>query len=101
MPFWKRKPKEPGPPAHGPDFSNVDTREKALVMVQKGQLEPLYLMPLEFGGPKTIAEDRIEYECPMLSASTENTNPRNLGGQRVATERGNTRFDSSMPTQAP
>lgn len=52
MPFWKRKPKEPGPPAHGPDFSNVDTREKALTMVQQGQLEPLYLMPPEFGGPE-------------------------------------------------
>jgi hypothetical protein len=52
MPFWKRKPKEPGPPAQGPDFSNVDTREKALMLVEKGQLEPLYLMPPEFGGPE-------------------------------------------------
>ncbi len=76
MPFWKRKPKEPGPPAHGPDFSNVDTREKALVMVQKGQLEPLYLMPLEFGGPKTIAEDRIEYECPDAECEYEEYQPQ-------------------------
>lgn len=50
MPFWKRKPKEPGPPAHGPDFSKVDSLEKALAMVNEGTLEPLYLMPLEFGG---------------------------------------------------
>lgn len=50
MPFWKRKPKEPGPPAHGPDFSHVDTREKALAMVEAGTLEPLYLMPKVFGG---------------------------------------------------
>lgn len=54
MPFWKRKPKEPGPLAHGPDFSNVDTRDKALAMVQKGQLEPLYLMPPEFGGSEDL-----------------------------------------------
>ena len=52
MPFWKRKPKEPGPPAHGPDFSNVDTLEKALSLVDEGQLEVLYLMPPEFGGPE-------------------------------------------------
>lgn len=52
MPFWKRKPKDPGPPAHGPDFSNVDTREKALSLVEEGQLEALYLMPPEFGGPE-------------------------------------------------
>lgn len=52
MPFWKRKPKEPGPPAHGPDFSNVDTREKALSLVEEGQLQALYLMPPEFGGPE-------------------------------------------------
>ena len=51
MPFWKRKPKEPGPPAHGPDFSDVDTREKALKLVEDGELEPLFLMPPEFGGP--------------------------------------------------
>ncbi|WP_153557100.1 hypothetical protein [Roseimaritima sediminicola] len=50
MPFWKRKSKELGTPAHGPDFSDVDTREKALALVEKGQLEPLYLMPPEFGG---------------------------------------------------
>lgn len=51
MPFWKRKPKEPGPPLHGPDFSDVDSREKAIQLVKEGVLEPLYLMPHEFGGP--------------------------------------------------
>lgn len=49
--FWKRKPKEPGPPAHGPDFSEVDSREKALAWVADGRLERLFLMPPEFGGP--------------------------------------------------
>lgn len=50
MPFWRRKPKDPGPPKHGPDFSSVDTREKALAMVYDGTLEPLYLLPQAFGG---------------------------------------------------
>lgn len=49
--FWKSKPKDPGPPARGPDFSHIDTREKAIELVKQGLLEPLYLMPPEFGGP--------------------------------------------------
>lgn len=52
MLFWKRKPKAPGPPAHGPDFSHVDSLEKALALVEAGELEVLYLMPPEFGGPE-------------------------------------------------
>lgn len=54
MPFWpfkKRKNDDPGPPAHGPDFSSINTRNKALAKVEEGTLEPLYLMPPEFGGP--------------------------------------------------
>ncbi|MCA9078713.1 MAG: hypothetical protein KDA93_27060 [Planctomycetaceae bacterium] len=50
MPFWKRRPKELGPPEHGPDFSQIDSREKAQKLVEEGVLEPLYLMPLSFGG---------------------------------------------------
>ncbi|KAA0135844.1 hypothetical protein FYZ48_17085 [Gimesia chilikensis] len=52
MLFWKRKPKDPGPPTHGPDFSHVDSLEKALALVEAGELEVLYLMPPEFGGPE-------------------------------------------------
>jgi len=32
------------------DYSHVDSAEKAKALVQAGQLEPLYLFPLEFGG---------------------------------------------------
>ena len=39
--------KRPGP---GPDFSHVDSREKVEELHKQGQLEKLYLMPLEFGG---------------------------------------------------
>tara|TARA_A100001391_G_scaffold189531_1_gene161058 strand:+ start:793 stop:1143 length:351 start_codon:yes stop_codon:yes gene_type:complete len=35
---------------HGPDFSSVDSREKAIAMVDEGTLETLWLMPPEFGG---------------------------------------------------
>lgn len=46
-----RNSTEPESSTRGPDFSNVDSREKAIAMVEKGELEPLHLMPLEFGGP--------------------------------------------------
>src|SRR5262249_40946210 len=35
---------------NGPDFSGVDSREEAEELFRKGDLEKLYLMPLEFGG---------------------------------------------------
>lgn len=34
----------------GPDFSKVDSQAKAEAMFKKGELEKLFLMPLEFGG---------------------------------------------------
>jgi hypothetical protein len=34
----------------GPDFSSVDTQEKAIALYRQGELEKLFLMPLEFGG---------------------------------------------------
>jgi len=34
----------------GPDFSNVDSQAKAEEMFRNGNLEKLFLMPLEFGG---------------------------------------------------
>lgn len=43
---WFRKK----PEHRGPDFSNVDSREKAEEMERRGELEAMYLVPLEFGG---------------------------------------------------
>ena len=39
-------------PMHGqpPDFSNVDSLEKAQQLCREGTLEQLYLFPLKFGG---------------------------------------------------
>lgn len=34
----------------GPDFSNVDSREKAEAMAARGELERLLLLPAAFGG---------------------------------------------------
>ena len=77
MPFWKRKPKLPGPPKHGPDFSAVDSREKAMAMVEAGTLETLWLMPPEYGGvddprnilyvPKGIAEVKRRTDLNIIA----------------------------------
>jgi hypothetical protein len=45
--FFKKKKR---PPVTGPDFSQVDSQEKAVALFRQGQLEKLFLMPLEFGG---------------------------------------------------
>jgi hypothetical protein len=35
---------------NGPDFSGIDSREKAEARAQSGELEKLFLLPAEFGG---------------------------------------------------
>lgn len=35
---------------NGPDFSDIDSIEKAVALYEKGVLSKIYLMPLEFGG---------------------------------------------------
>jgi len=37
-------------PSKGPDFSSVDSREKAAARCRRGELEELFLVPPEFGG---------------------------------------------------
>lgn len=44
---WFKK-KSPRP--NGPDFSAIDSREKAEELFRRGEMEKLFLMPLEFGG---------------------------------------------------
>jgi len=41
-------------PSNGLDFTNVDSREKALSLVQTGELVPVYLMALRFGGDENV-----------------------------------------------
>ena len=42
--------KKKSPQPNGPDFSGIDSREKAEELFRRGDLEKLFLMPLEFGG---------------------------------------------------
>jgi hypothetical protein len=44
--------KKPSPP-NGPDFSAIDSPAKALELFERGDMEKLFLMPLEFGGEDT------------------------------------------------
>jgi hypothetical protein len=37
-------------PSNGPDFSGIDSLAKAEEMYRRGDLEKLFVMPLEFGG---------------------------------------------------
>jgi len=45
--FKKRSPPPNGP---GPDFSAIDSQEKAEELFRRGDLEKLHLRPLELGG---------------------------------------------------
>ena len=38
------------PPPNGPDFSEIDSQAKAEELFRRGDVEKLFLMPLEFGG---------------------------------------------------
>jgi len=44
--WFKKKSTQP----YGPDFSDIDSRKKAEAAFRRGDLEKLFLMPLEFGG---------------------------------------------------
>ena len=42
--------KKKSPQPDGPDFSEIDSQSKAEDLFRRGDLEKLFLMPLEFGG---------------------------------------------------
>lgn len=44
--WFKKKP----PRANGPDFSAIDSSARAEELFRRGELEKLFLMPLQFGG---------------------------------------------------
>jgi hypothetical protein len=52
--WFRKKP----PPANGPDFSGIDSQAMVEEAFRRGELEQLFLMPLEFGGeeipPNTV-----------------------------------------------
>lgn len=47
--WFKKKPQPP----KGPDYSEVDSREMALALHQRGELVRLYLFPIDFGGQES------------------------------------------------
>jgi hypothetical protein len=47
---WFKKSPQP----NGPDFSEIDSRAKAEELFRRGNLENLFLMPLEFGGEDNL-----------------------------------------------
>ncbi len=57
---------------NGPDFSTVNSAEKVETLVDKGELAPVYLMPLRFEGeeternrlfvPPSVAELKDQYD---------------------------------------
>ena len=50
-PAASARPSAPSATPHGgPDLSQVTSREKAIEMFQRGELEKIYLMPLDMGG---------------------------------------------------
>jgi hypothetical protein len=69
-------------PSAGPDFSRVDSREKAELLFRKGELEKLYLMPLDYGGvdapmnvvfvPLGIAEIKAGIDNNVIGPLAEN-----------------------------
>ncbi|OCB52012.1 hypothetical protein A5722_30000 [Mycobacterium vulneris] len=52
----------------GPDFSMVDSAEKAEQLCAQGQLERVLLTPAEFGGPDHV---RNVVYCPVGSAAAK------------------------------
>lgn len=42
--------KKPQPPKNGPDYSEVDSLDKARALYQSGEFARIWLCPLEFGG---------------------------------------------------
>ena len=64
--------KESPTPFGGPDFSDINSAEKAKERVQKGELEKLFLLPPEFGGtddPRNIVYVPLGFVA--IKASTD------------------------------
>ncbi len=67
-------------PVNAPDFSSIDSVEKAVALMQQGQLEKLYLHPVEWGGadipqnvtyvPVGLAEAKAQIDRTIIEAGT-------------------------------
>lgn len=62
---------------NGPDFSDIDSRAKALELFRQGQLEKLFLLPLEFGGADR--PENIVFVPPGIAALKASTDINVIG----------------------
>ena len=70
--------KKKSPQPNGPDFSTVDSRAKAMELLEQGDLEKLFLMPLAFGGtdnplntlyvPVGVADIKADIDTNVIGA---------------------------------
>src|SRR5262245_28652488 len=60
---WRKKK---SPAANGPDVSDIDSQKKAEELFRRGDLEKLFLMPLEFGGAD-IPQNRLYVPVGMAA----------------------------------
>src|SRR4029079_5169992 len=75
---WSKKK---SPPPNGPDFSAINSLAKAEELFRRGDLEKLFLMPLEFGG--TDEPDNTLY-VPVGVAAIKAGIDNNIIGPLVA-----------------
>jgi hypothetical protein len=67
-----------------PDFSGIDSNEKAMELYNKGQLSKVFLMPLEFGGqdgpmnclyvPEVVVELKSAFDLSLENLLIEGKN---------------------------
>ena len=80
--WFKKKASRP----ISPDFSAVDTKEKAEEMFRRGKLEKLFLIPPEFGGQ----DNNLNYVfVPLGVASLKARMDNNVIAPLIASWKGN------------
>ena len=71
---WLKRNK---PVSHGPDYSRVDTRQKAEDMVARGELVKMWLLPKLFGGEDV--QPNVVYVPPFVADLKQGTDENTIG----------------------
>jgi hypothetical protein len=72
---------------NGPDFSDIDSRAKAEDRFHRGELEKLFLLPLEFGGSDDPMNTvYVPVRCGAIKANIDNNIIRPLAAERRITK---------------
>jgi hypothetical protein len=87
----------------GPDFSNVDSQERAEELVSRGELGKLHLVPPEFGGSGDV--HNLVYVPPFVVELKQNTDANMIlpliHDGRVRTYRATPRYEGPASSRAP